>query len=102
MKYYAINKLLHSYAKILLVLLFKWPVAKLGYYQKKNQKSFPKSHYYLNAKIYDFITGLHAIPQNRIWLESKSSNVSIRNGELIPWITYSGLNFLEQVILTRN
>lgn len=58
---------------------------------------FPKSSYYINARVYDFVIGLHAIPQNRIWLESKSSNLSIRNGELIPWITYPALNFLEHL-----
>jgi hypothetical protein len=42
---------------------------------------------------------LHSLPYSRAWIESRRENVSIKDGEFIPWITYPALEFLEKLPL---
>jgi hypothetical protein len=87
--------------KIFLVIPFRIVLKNFGYYNKPSNVVFPKSYYYKVDTVYDFFSGLHKIPSNKAWLESKVNNISIKNGELIPWITYPALCFLDRLNLSE-
>jgi hypothetical protein len=73
---------------------------KLGYLSLRSAPiDFPKSDYYSAATRWDHILGLHGLPYSRAWLDSKRENVSMKEGEFIPWITYPALEFLEKLPL---
>jgi len=57
----------------------------------------PESHYYQYTRTWNTFVGIHNIPSNKFWLESKAFNRSVKNGELVPWITYPALSYLEKV-----
>ena len=82
---------------IFMLVPFRFVLKRLGYFKKSVNSSFPKSHYYASANTLDIIMGLHKIPSNQDWLESKAANASVKNGELVPWITYPALHFLNKV-----
>ena len=63
--------------------------------------SVPQSHYYLNSKPWDAFAGLHRMPSNKYWLESKRFNQSVKDGECVPWITYPALSYLEKIDFTE-
>ncbi len=63
--------------------------------------SVPQSHYYLNSKSWDAFVGLHRIPSNKYWIESKRFNRSVKDGESVPWITYPALSYLEKIDFTE-
>jgi hypothetical protein len=63
--------------------------------------SVPPSHYYLNSTSLDAFAGLHRIPSNKYWLESKRFNQSVKDGESVPWITYPALSYLEKIDFTE-
>jgi hypothetical protein len=66
-----------------------------------HSSSVPQSHYYLNSTSLDAFVGLHRIPSNEYWLESKRFNQSVKNGESVPWITYPALSYLEKIDFTE-
>jgi hypothetical protein len=85
----------------ILVIPSRYLLQRYGYYAKPIIGMFPKSHYYKSDTVFDFFKGLHNIPSNKAWLESKVNNVSIKRGQLIPWITYPALSFLDKLALTE-
>jgi hypothetical protein len=61
----------------------------------------PESSFYQNSRTWNAFVGLHNIPSNKYWLESKRHNRSVKDGELVPWITYPALSCLEKVDFTK-
>ena len=73
---------------------------KLGYSNpRRAPHDFPKSHYYSSTTQWDHIVGLHSLPYSRAWLDSKRENLSMKDGEFVPWITYPALDFMEKLPL---
>jgi hypothetical protein len=100
-----------------LVTVFKYKLRRLTYKFVSTQiqfflKSFgygkpvthtngmPQSHFYIHPKPWDAFAGLHKIPSNKYWLESKRCNQSVKDGESVPWVTYPALSFLEKIDFT--
>jgi hypothetical protein len=63
--------------------------------------SVPQSHYYRHSNSWDAFRGLHKMPSNKYWLESKRFNQSVKDGECVPWITYPALSYLEKLDFTE-
>ena len=61
----------------------------------------PGSSYYQDSRPLNHLIGLHNIPSNKYWLESKKFNQSVKDGELVPWITYPALSYLEKIDFTK-
>lgn len=61
----------------------------------------PQSHNYLHSNSWDAFRGLHKMPSNKYWLESKRFNQSVKDGECVPWITYPALSYLEKLDFTE-
>lgn len=91
----------HRAASRFLSFVISLILKPLGY-GKPSQQSHPvpQSSYYKNVRALNVFIGLHGIPSNQNWLESKVANLSIKGGELVPWITYPSLSFLEKIDFT--
>lgn len=61
----------------------------------------PESQNYQYSRTWNTFVGIHNIPSNKFWLESKAFNRSVKNGELVPWITYPALSYLEKVDFSK-
>jgi len=72
-------------------------------YRKSDAHSFdlPESNYFQNSKPWNAFVGLHNISSNKFWIESKRVNRSVKDGELVPWITYPALSYLEKVDFSK-
>lgn len=83
------------------ITFYLYPILKkFGYFAKQvTSEGFPKSHYYESARALNHFVGLHTLPQSQAWINSKRENTSVKNGEFIPWITYSALNLIEKLPL---
>jgi len=96
-------KNIFQYVRKLVLTIALFPILKkLGFLEEQTLPSdFPKSHYYETTTVYDAFVGLYNLPYSQAWISSKRENSSIRGGELIPWITYPALDFLERLTLNK-
>lgn len=62
----------------------------------------PSSPNYLNETPYNWLKSVLNISSNKVWLESKSLNLSVMNGEPVPWITYPAIHFIKQIDLSNS
>lgn len=59
--------------------------------------NIPESSYHVGENCFSSINQLHKrYLKDSGWIDSKNSNRSLRNGECIPWTTYSFLYWLEK------
>lgn len=94
------NKSLKSFC-LFLIRVYLFPVTfVLGYKKKRTDYSSLISWTNFHKKRTLQLFWLHkSFLRTTGWLESLSSGLSIKNGNLVPWITYPALNYISQLPL---
>lgn len=94
------NKFLKSFC-LVLIRVYLFPVIfVLGYRKKRTEYSSLISWTNFHKKRTLQLFWLHRnFLRTTGWLESLGSGLSIKNGNLVPWITYPALNYISQLPL---
>ncbi len=87
--------------KVKIVNYLMRPVyAHLGY-QRNRENTYLSSHYYQGNSNWTDIVSIHkGYLSTSGWLESKNRNASFKQGQLIPWLSYPSIRFLESLELS--
>lgn len=94
---------LKSRIKRILVSMYFLPFTKrLSSEFKSTFLIIPESHYYLDESIGNSVQNVYfKYLKESGWIETKLNNSSFFHGEYFPWITFSAIDFLEQLKISE-